>query len=189
MNKDIIVFAGPSGSGKSTLCHLLLNNYRQFEFSISATTRGMRLGEVNGKDYYFFTQDEFQKHIDDENFIEWEEVYPGKFYGTLKTEIDRITNDDKKAVFDIDVLGALSIKKVFGNKAHIVFVKPESIEVLKERLKDRRSESEQDLAIRIDRFEKELSYEDSFDEVIINKTGELEMVKGSIDRIVDIYFL
>lgn len=181
----MIVFAGPSGVGKSTLCNILLHHYTNFEFSISATTRKIRLGEKNGTNYYFFSEDEFKGYIEGEAFIEWEEVYPGCYYGTLKSEVDRILMAGKKVVFDIDVLGALNIKKIFGDRVHIIFVKSESIEALTERLRYRGSESEEELKIRIDRFEKELVYEDSFDDVVINKTGDLNTTQLKIIDIVE----
>lgn len=184
-DKDIIVFAGPSGVGKSTLCNILLHHYTNFEFSISATTRKIRLGEKHGVDYYFFSEDEFKGHIDGEAFVEWEEVYPGRYYGTLKSEVERIVADGNKAIFDIDVLGALSVKKIFGDRAHIIFVKPESVEALQERLRSRGSESEAELQIRIDRFEKELGYEDSFDNVVINQTGDLSIAQNSVVEILE----
>ena len=185
IDKDMIVFAGPSGVGKSTLCNILLHHYKNFEFSISATTRKIRLGEKNGTNYYFFSKDEFKGYIEGEAFIEWEEVYPGCYYGTLKSEVDRILRVGKKVVFDIDVLGALNIKKIFGDRAHIIFVKSESIEALTERLRYRGSESEEELKVRIDRFEKELFYEGSFDDVVINKTGDLNTTQLKIIDIVE----
>lgn len=188
-DKDIIVFAGPSGVGKSTLTHILLNTYSNFEFSISATTRKIRLGEIHGKDYYFFSEEEFKGHIAGEGFVEWEEVYPGRYYGTLKSEVDRIVVDSKKAVFDIDVLGALQVKKIFGDRAHIIFVKPESLDALKTRLRSRGSESEEELQIRMDRFEKELAHEGLFDDVVVNKTGDLDFAKKHIIEIAEKNFI
>ncbi len=188
-NKKIIVFAGPSGVGKSTLCNMLLNNFNQFKFSVSATTRPIRLDEKNGKDYYFFSNEEFKGHIDGEGFIEWEEVYPNIFYGTLRSEVEKIMNEGKKAVFDIDVLGAINIKKIYGEKAHIIFVKTESPEALEKRLRERHSETEEELQVRIARFQKELGFEDQFDETIINKTGDLESSKRQIVDIVNKYFI
>jgi guanylate kinase len=186
--KNIIVFAGPSGVGKSTLCKLLLNNFDNFEFSVSATTRSIRLGEVNGKEYYFFSQEKFKQYIEGEGFVEWEEVYPGTFYGTLKSEVERILNNGKKVVFDIDVLGAINIKKMYKEMAHIIFVKTESTEALEKRLRDRHSETEEQLQVRIARFKKELSLEGEFDETIINRTGDLDSSKKQIENIVHTYF-
>lgn len=184
-DKDIIVFAGPSGVGKSTLTNILLDRYDNFEFSISATTRNIRDGEIHAKDYYFLSEDEFKKKINKNDFIEWEEVYPGRYYGTLKSEIDRIIDSGNKAVFDIDVLGAINIKKIFGNQAHILFIKPETVEALEKRLRNRGSESEHDLKMRIKRFEKELAYEGYFDDVVINTSGDLESTKQSVISIIE----
>lgn len=187
--KKIIVFAGPSGVGKSTLCNILLNEFDQFEFSVSATTRKIRLGECNGKNYYYFSEEEFKERIENGDFVEWEEVYPGRYYGTLHSEVSRIVDLGKKAVFDIDVLGALNIKKQFGEDAHVVFVKPESPEALVERLKNRGTENDQEIAVRKERFEKELSYEDQFDEVLINKTGDIQSSKDQVIAIAKKHFI
>lgn len=186
--KDIIVLAGPSGVGKSTLCNILLHSVPIFEFSISATTRSMRLGEKNGQNYYFFSQEEFKRRIDSGDFIEWEEVYPGRFYGTLVSEVSRIISQDKKAVFDVDVLGALNLKKYFKDRAYVIFVKPESLEALKKRLRARGTENEQEIATRIARFEKELTYEGKFDDVLINKTGDIQGAKTKLLAIAEKYF-
>lgn len=178
--KNIIVLAGPSGVGKSTLTHILLDYSDSFEFSISATTRPIRLGEKNGSDYYFFSEEEFKQRIENGDFLEWEEVYPGRYYGTLKTEVNRITGLGKIAVFDIDVLGAVNIKKQFPETSCTVFVKPESTEALKQRLASRGTENAEQIQTRIDRFEKELSYEDKFDMTLINRTGDIESAKQEI---------
>lgn len=182
--KKIIAFAGPSGVGKSTLCRVALRRYpEKFSFAISATTRPMRVDEINGRDYYFLDEEAFKQKIENDEFMEWEEVYPGRFYGTLKSELQRIESLGKKMFLDIDVLGALNIKKQFGDEALIVFIKPESIEALKERLTDRKSENEDDIKVRIDRFTKELSCEKKFDAVIVNTTGDLDSSKQQIDDI------
>lgn len=185
IKKKIIVFSGPSGAGKSTLANILLHYSDIFEFSISATTRQIRLGEKHGKNYYFLTEDDFKKRIENEEFVEWEEVYPGIFYGTLHSEVNRIVGAGRIAVFDIDVLGALNIKKQFGDEALIFFVKPESTEALKKRLRDRGTENEEQIQTRIDRFEKELSYEDKFDVTLVNKTGELDLVRKELISIIE----
>jgi len=189
LNKKIIVFAGPSGVGKSTLANILLNYSDKFEFSISATTRKIRIGEKNGANYYFLTEEEFKERVVNKEFIEWEEVYPGKLYGTLHSEVARITELGKVAIFDIDVLGALSIKGQFGDDAHVIFVKPESTEALKERLRMRGTENEEQIQTRIDRFEKELGYEHDFDQVLVNSTGDIETVKNEIIKIAKHYCL
>ncbi|MFT6361554.1 MAG: guanylate kinase [Candidatus Paceibacteria bacterium] len=181
--KKIIVFAGPSGVGKSTLANILLHNSDTCEFSISATTRSIRLGEKHGENYYYFSEEEFKQRIETEDFLEWEEVYPNTFYGTLRSEVARINGLGRVAVFDVDVLGAVNIKKQFGDKAHLVFIKPESTEALKERLRERGTESDEQTEIRISRFEKELAYEDQFDQVIMNTTGD---IKSASDKIMEI---
>lgn len=186
--KNIIVFAGPSGVGKSTLSNILLHQSDDFEFSISATTRPIRLGEKNGHDYYFFSKEEFQRRIDNEEFVEWEEVYPGTFYGTLKSEVSRITALDKVAVFDVDVLGALSLKKAFGDQAHVIFIKPESIEALEARLKSRGTESDDEVKTRVARFKTELQHEHDFDDVIVNETGKIDESKQALIEIIKEHF-
>ncbi len=186
--KKIIVFAGPSGVGKSTLSKVLLGEYDFFEFSISATTRDAREGEEDGTHYYFLSESEFKKRIQDNGFVEWEEVYEGRYYGTLASEIDRISEVGNVAIFDIDVLGAVNIKKQFGDQAVVVFVKPETTQALVDRLRSRGTETDDQIQMRADRFEKELSYQDSFDEVIVNKTGELEDSKKSLREIIKKHF-
>ena len=133
MSKKIIAFAGPSGVGKSTLTQMLLHTYPQhFSFAVSATTRPIRFGEVHGTHYYFLTQEDFKTKIDASEFIEWMEVFPGRFYGTLSSEFHRIVEAKKIMILDIDVHGALNIKKQFGEQSLIVFIQPESIEALEE---------------------------------------------------------
>lgn len=187
--KKIIVFAGPSGVGKSTLCNILLHEFSQFEFSVSATTRKIRLGECQGKDYYYFSEEEFKQRIDNNEFVEWEEVYPGRYYGTLHSELTRIIGLGNIAVFDIDVLGALNIKKQFGSQAYIIFVKPESTEALVTRLENRGTENQKDIQVRIERFEKELSYENQFDEILINTTGDIQSSKDQVITIAKKHFI
>ena len=187
--KKIIVFAGPSGVGKSTLCNLLLHAHPDsFSFAVSAVTRSVRINEQHGVDYYFLSEEVFKEKIEAHEFVEWEEVYPGRYYGTLVSEVERIDGLGKKTVLDIDVLGALNIKKKYGDEAHIIFVKPESPEVLEERLRSRGSENEEDIQVRIERFEKELSFEQDFDSIIVNKTGDIEGSKNQIEAILDTYF-
>lgn len=187
--KKIIVFAGPSGGGKSTLSHILLDYSPRFVFSVSATTRAPRPKEEHGKDYYFLSHEAFQKHINDDDFVEWEEVYPNCFYGTLRTELNRIIDDGNIAIFDIDVLGAMNIKKQFNDDALIVFVKPESPEALEERLRHRGTETEDSLKKRIARFEEELSQEKNFDYILINRTNDLESSRQEVIALIHQYFL
>jgi guanylate kinase len=164
-----IIFSAPSGSGKTTIVQYLLQQNPDLGFSISASTRDRRgRMEENGKDYYFLTPLEFKKKIDNDEFIEWEEVYEGNFYGTLKSEIDRIWGMGKNVIFDVDVKGGINLKKYFGDKALAIFVKVPSLGILKERLKDRGTESEESLSRRLFKSEFEMSFQDRFDTVLLN---------------------
>lgn len=165
-----IIFCAPSGSGKTTLVKHLLNTNSDLGFSISASTRDKRgRTEQNGKDYYFLTPSDFKKKIDNDEFIEWEEVYEGNFYGTLKSEIDRIWKEGKNVIFDVDVKGGLNLKKYFGDKALAIFVKVPSLEVLRERLHDRGTESDESLSRRLFKAQFEMSFQDKFDVVLVNE--------------------
>jgi len=175
MNRDsgkLILFCGPSGSGKTTITRHLLENFPELRFSVSATTRAKRPNETDGKDYYFLTVDDFKKKIAEDQFVEWEEVYTDLFYGTLKSEIERIWSENKVVAFDVDVEGGLNIKKIYGKNLLAVFIKPLSVDVLRKRLTDRNTESPESLATRIEKAEHELTYEDKFDHVIVNDTLE-----------------
>ncbi len=165
-----LIFSAPSGSGKTTIVKHLLQNNPSLGFSISASTRDKRgRSEQHGKDYYFLTPDEFKKKIDNNEFIEWEEVYAGNFYGTLKSEIERIWSEGKDVIFDVDVKGGINLKKYFGDKALAVFVKVPSIEVLKQRLSDRGTESADSLSRRLFKAQFEMSFQDKFDVVLVNE--------------------
>lgn len=166
-----LIFSAPSGSGKTTIVkHLLENNPSRLGFSISASTRDRRgRTESHGKDYYFLSPEEFKHKIDADEFIEWEEVYAGNFYGTLKSEIDRIWAAGKDVIFDVDVKGGLNLKKYFGEKALAIFVKVPSIEVLKARLNDRGTETEESLSRRLFKANFEMSFQDQFDVVLVNE--------------------
>ena len=165
----LIVFSAPSGSGKTTIVrHLLGKEDLNLEFSISAASREPRGEEVNGKDYYFMSTEEFKKHIKNEDFLEWEEVYRDKFYGTLKSEVERIWAKGKNVIFDIDVAGGLRIKHKFPNETLAVFVKPPSIDELKIRLKKRSTESDDKINMRIAKASVELATAPQFDVVIKN---------------------
>lgn len=164
-----IIFSAPSGSGKTSLVRYLIKNIPNLGFSISACTRDKRgRHEVNGKDYYFLSQDEFKRKIDEDEFIEWEEVYEGNFYGTLKEEIQRIWDSGKAVIFDVDVKGGLALKKYFGDQALAIFVKVPSLEVLASRLNDRGTESEESLSRRIFKAQFEAKFEPQFDVSILN---------------------
>lgn len=168
-----IIFSAPSGSGKTTIVKHLLKTNPDLGFSISASTRDKRgRTEKDGKDYHFLSPLEFKKKIDNDEFIEWEEVYEGNFYGTLKSEITRIWSEGKNVIFDVDVKGGLALKKYFGNKALAIFVKVPSIDILKERLHDRGTETEQSLSRRLFKAEFEMTFQDKFDVVLINENLE-----------------
>ncbi|WP_083692441.1 guanylate kinase [Seonamhaeicola sp. S2-3] len=169
----LIVFSAPSGSGKTTIVRHLLNiENLNLEFSISATSREKRGTEVNGKDYYFLSAKEFKTKIKNEEFLEWEEVYRDNFYGTLKTEVERIWAMGKHVIFDIDVSGGLRIKRKFPEQTLAIFVKPPSIDELKIRLKKRKTESPEKISMRVAKASAELATAPLFDEIIINDTLE-----------------
>ena len=165
-----IIFSAPSGSGKTTIVKHLLQKNPDLGFSISASTRDKRgRTEQNGKDYYFLPPAEFKKKIDNNEFVEWEEVYEGNFYGTLKSEIERIWGDNKNVIFDVDVKGGLNLKKYFGDNALAIFVKVPSIDVLKERLHDRGTETPESLSRRLFKAQFEMGFSDKFDVVLVNE--------------------
>ncbi|MFK8104681.1 MAG: guanylate kinase [Saprospiraceae bacterium] len=166
MNK-LILFTAPSGAGKTTIVQHLLKQFDRLSFSVSATNRKRREHEIHGKDYYFLSTTEFQRRVTRGDFLEWEEVYEKQYYGTLKREIKRVWNENKHVIFDIDVKGACSIKEAYPDTL-AVFVKPPSPEVLFERLRNRRTETEKSLQKRIKRAKLELEYENKFDLVLVN---------------------
>ncbi|MGM0619433.1 MAG: guanylate kinase [Bacteroidota bacterium] len=168
MKGKLIIFSAPSGAGKTTIVKHLLQQNLELEFSVSATSRQPRPGEIHGKDYYFIPENEFRKKIDNNEFLEWEEVYTGIFYGTLKSEVERIRNAGKSVIFDVDVVGGSNIKKFYGNEALAVFVKPPSVEELKNRLVNRSTESEEKIKMRVAKAEKELEFVNLFDVIIVN---------------------
>ena len=164
-----LIFSAPSGSGKTTIVKHLLANNPNLGFSISASTRDRRgRTEAHGKDYYFLTPDDFKKKIDQDEFIEWEEVYAGNFYGTLKSEIERIWKEGRDVIFDVDVQGGIKLKKYFGDNALSIFVKVPSIDDLKKRLESRATESPESLSRRIFKAEFEMKFADQFDVVLLN---------------------
>ena len=185
----LIVFSAPSGSGKTTIVRYLLGKEElDLEFSISCTTRAPRGEEVDGKDYYFISWEEFKKHIKAEDFVEWEEVYTDNFYGTLKTEVERIWAKGKHVIFDIDVAGGLRIKRKFPEETLAVFVKPPSVDELKRRLKERSTESEDKINMRIAKAHVELATAPQFDTIIKNydldtaKEEAYQLVKEFISK-------
>ena len=179
----LLVFSAPSGSGKTTIVrHLLAQPDLNLEFSISCTTRSPRGEEVDGKDYYFISWDEFKKHIKAEDFVEWEEVYTDNFYGTLRTEVERIWALGKHVIFDIDVAGGLRIKSKFPKETLAVFVKPPSVDELKRRLKQRSTESEDKINMRIAKASVELATAPQFDTII--KNYDLDVAKEEAYQLV-----
>lgn len=167
--EKLILITAPSGAGKTTIVRHLLQVFDFLDFSVSATTREMRYKEVDGKDYYFKTTEEFKKLIKEDSFAEYEEVYENQFYGTLKSEIERLWKKGKRIVFDIDVRGATNLKKQYGDQALAIFISPPSFEVLEERLKARKTETPESLKKRLKHVKVEMEYRDSFDTVLVNK--------------------
>jgi guanylate kinase len=186
MSGKAIIFSAPSGSGKTTLVRHLLDNNPDLGFSISASTRDKRgRKEEHGKDYYFLTPDEFKRKIDNDEFIEWEEVYEGNYYGTLKTEIQRIWDEGKNVIFDVDVKGGLALKKYFGDKALSIFVKVPSIEILEQRLRGRGTESHASLSQRLFKAKFEMTFADKFDVVLVNE--DLDKSLAEAQRLYDAF--
>jgi guanylate kinase len=164
----VITLVAPSGSGKTTLARRLFKDFDELKFSVSATTRPPREGEIHGKHYYFLSDADFDQKIKAGNFLEWEEFYGGKKYGTLRSEVDKKLNSGYFVVLDIEVKGAVNIKTIYGDENLSLFIQPPSIDVLKQRLLDRGTEDNETLALRLERAKKELTYADQFDRVIIN---------------------
>lgn len=167
-NGKLIIFSAPSGAGKSTLVKYLLDCGFDMEFSISATSRLPRGTEQDGIEYYFLNPDDFRQKIENEEFLEYEEVYPNCFYGTLRSEVDRITSKGKNIVFDVDVVGGLNIKNTFGERALALFIAPPSVEELEKRLKGRGTDSPEMIAKRIGKAAFEMSFAPKFDKVVVN---------------------
>ena len=163
-----IIFSAPSGAGKTTIVHRLLDEINTLEFSVSACSRESRPNEKNGVDYYFLGVEEFQKKIKENAFVEWEEVYPDNYYGTLKSEIERIWSHNKVVIFDVDVVGGLNLKHFFGSKALAVFVKPPSMKILEERLRSRKTETEEKIHMRISKANFEMDRANEFDYLLVN---------------------
>lgn len=180
--EKVIIFSAPSGAGKTTITRYILEHIAGCEFSVSATTRKPRGHEEDGRDYHFLQEETFRKKIDADEFVEWEEVYAGLFYGTLKSEVDRIWSMGHIVLFDVDVKGGLNLKKYFGEKALSIFIMPPSIDVLEKRLKKRGTETEEAVKMRVEKAFKELDYYRFFDVIIMND----ELKKAQNDAFVTI---
>ncbi len=179
----VVIFSAPSGSGKSTIVNHILPLHPELEFSISATSRSPRGQEIDGKEYYFIDTDDFRKKIQNDEFVEFEEVYSGRFYGTLKSEVERIWAKGHAIVFDVDVKGGVNLKKYFGKQALSVFIQAPSIVALRERLIGRATDSMEEIQKRVAKAEEEMTYSDKFDYVLIN--DDLQKAFHEIEQVVD----
>lgn len=179
--KKVIIFSAPSGSGKTTLVKHCLEAFPELEFSVSCTTRSPRGTEQNGIDYHFISPDEFREKIAEDAFVEFEEVYHDKFYGTLKSEVERIWQSGKTVIFDVDVKGGISLKKYFGDKALSVFIMPPSVEELERRLVSRATDDPETIKTRVAKASEEMTYKDQFDAIIVN--NDLDEAKNTTENI------
>ncbi|MCF6241432.1 MAG: guanylate kinase [Bacteroidales bacterium] len=180
----LIIFSAPSGSGKTTIISEVLKDFPNLEFSVSACSRKPRKGEIDGKNYYFLSIDEFKQKIKNDEFVEWEEVYKDNFYGTLKSELERIWDKGHHVVFDVDVVGGVNLKRKFPDNSLAIFIKAPSIEELEKRLRNRGTENEEQIIKRINKAEEELKYSKYFDSVIVNDdlNKAVEETKKYIDN-------
>lgn len=181
MNK-VIIFSAPSGSGKTTLVKHCLEHFPELEFSISCTTRNPRGTEKDGVDYHFISPEKFRQKIWEEAFVEFEEVYEDKYYGTLKSEVNRIWNDGKTVIFDVDVKGGIALKKYFGEQALSIFIMPPSIQELERRLIARATEDAETIQTRVEKAEQEMTFQNEFDKILVNT--DLETAKAEIEKLV-----
>lgn len=180
----LIILSAPSGAGKTTVARYLLAQDPGLEFSVSACSRPVRKEEVNGKDYYFLTPEEFRNRIDQHDFIEWEEVYPNHYYGTLQSEIDRIAGKGHAILFDVDVKGGINLKQLFQEQALSIFIMPPSVEVLKERLQQRSSDAPEHIRMRLKKAELEMQEASKFDHILVNDqlSETLEKAKVLVNK-------
>lgn len=177
-----IILSAPSGAGKTTIAKHLLGAGLGLEFSVTACSRAMRTGEKEGVDYYFLSKEDFRRRVEKGDFLEWEEVYPDHFYGTLKSEITRIEANNHRVLFDVDVVGGLNIKKIFGEQALAIFVGPPSVDALKERLEKRATDSPEKIKLRLDKAKIEMARAPEFDVIIIN--DDLQMALAEAEKTV-----
>ena len=183
MNNKVIIFSAPSGSGKSTIVNHILSHHPEMEFSVSATSRQPRGTEQNGVEYWFFSADEFRRRIAADEFVEYEEVYEGSFYGTLKSEVQRIWDKGNVIIFDVDVKGGVNLKKYFGDKALSVFIQAPSVEELRRRLVARGTDTPEAIAKRVAKASEEMTYADKFDHVLVN--DDLQVAFREAEALVD----
>ncbi len=183
MSSKVVIFSAPSGSGKSTVVNHILSLHPEMEFSVSATSRAPRGTEKDGVEYYFLSAEEFRRRIESGDFVEYEQVYAGRYYGTLKSEVDRIWNKGHVIIFDVDVKGGVNLKKYFGDAALSVFIKAPSVEVLRSRLIGRGTDSAEAIEERVAKASEELTYEDKFDYVLVN--DDLATAFSDAERVVD----
>ncbi len=178
MKGKLFIFCAPSGSGKSTIVQHLVKTNPELAFSISATSRKPRQGELNGREYHFISPRLFREKIENNEFVEWEEVYPEQYYGTLRSEVERIWGEGHHALFDIDVRGGLNLKKTFGEKALAIFVMPPSLAILEQRLRSRGTDDEESILKRIGKAEYELSFAPEFDRILVNDSLEKALAEA-----------
>lgn len=181
-NRKAVIFSAPSGSGKSTIVSHILKLHPELKFSVSAASRAPRGDEKNGVAYWFISSDEFRKRIADNEFVEYEEVYPGSFYGTLKSEVERIWDNGDAIIFDVDVKGGVNLKKYFGDRALSVFIQAPSVEVLRQRLVSRATDSPEAIERRVAKAAEEMTYADKFDHIIVN--DDLQKAYADAERLV-----
>ena len=182
ITKNVLIVSAPSGGGKSTIVGHLLKTFNFFDFSVSATSRAPRGAEVNGKEYFFLSQDEFKRRAINGDFVEYEEVYPGLFYGTLKSEVERIWGKNKVILFDIDVMGGMNLKKLYGDKALSLFIAPPSLDTLRERLIKRGTDTPEAIDKRVAKAEKEMAFAENFDKILVN--DNLQIAFAEVEQII-----
>lgn len=182
VTKNVLIVSAPSGGGKSTIVGHLLKTFNCFDFSVSATSRAPRGAEVHGKEYFFLSEAEFKSKVSAGEFVEHEEVYPGLFYGTLKSEVERIWGNGKIILFDIDVMGGMNLKKLYGDKALSLFIAPPSLETLRERLVKRGTDTPEAIEKRVAKAEKEMLYSGNFDKILIN--DDLQTALNEVEIII-----
>lgn len=180
--EKVIIFSAPSGSGKTTLVKYAINRFSNLAFSVSCTTRAPRGVEKHEIDYYFISPDEFKTRISADEFVEFEEVYKDKFYGTLKSEVENNWKKNKVVIFDVDVKGGVALKKYFGEKALSIFIMPPSVEELEKRLKARGTDDAETVKIRVEKATEELTFEKQFDKIVVN--DNLDQAKSEINKII-----